>query len=236
MIVNVEREKKTIRFITQYNLDLITELKRVGAKWDGGGKYWYVRLNELDVVDGNKLWKKFQGLVRFCKNGTAEKLAQIIKELCQVEEVRVENVDVVVPQGLELFRFQVDGVREMLGKGQRVLLADEMGLGKEEYIGNRVWTPEGRKRIGDLKVGDKIFHPSGELVTVIGVYPQGQKELYRVTFNDGCSVLVGADHLWKVMNNRGCEFVLSTKQLMDEQLVIEHFGVGRNKAVSIPHR
>lgn len=130
MIIHVERDKRTVKFITQYNFGLIAELKKVGARWDEVGKYWYVRVNELDVVDSRALWKRFQGLVRFCKNGAAEKLIKVLKELGQVEAGRVENVDVVVPQGLELFPFQVDGVRDMLGKGKRVLLADEMGAGK----------------------------------------------------------------------------------------------------------
>ena len=33
---------------------------------------------------------------------------------------------------------------------------------------------------------------------MIGVYPQGEKDIYRVTAQDGASTLASGDHLWAV--------------------------------------
>jgi phosphate starvation-inducible protein PhoH and related proteins len=61
-----------------------------------------------------------------------------------------------------------------------------------------VLTPDGFRPIGSLAVGDLVIGSNGEPTPVIGVYPQGEKEVYRVTTQDGGSVLCSGDHLWAV--------------------------------------
>jgi hypothetical protein len=100
-----------------------------------------------------------------------------------------------------------------------------MGLGKCEPKNNRIFTPFGRKRIGDIKVGDKVIGSDGKPHNVIGVFPQGVKETYRITFNDGFSILTGDEHLWSVLSSnygkntkndrQKKSLVLSTKQMYE---------------------
>jgi hypothetical protein len=100
-----------------------------------------------------------------------------------------------------------------------------MGLGKCEPKNNRIFTPFGRKNIGDIKVGDKVIGSDGKPHNVIGVFPQGVKETYRITFNDGFSILTGDEHLWSVLSpnygkntkngRRKKSLVLSTKQMYE---------------------
>lgn len=52
----------------------------------------------------------------------------------------------------------------------------------------------------DIKVGDMVLGPMGKPTEVIGVYPQGMCELYRVTLEDGRFVDVSKDHLWEVQS------------------------------------
>ena len=87
---------------------------------------------------------------------------------------------------------------EKLAGSRRFILADDMGLGKAEFVENKVFTQYGRKRIGDLKIGDEVIGSDGKKCSVKGVYPQGVKDLYRVTFNDNVSVLVCKEHLFSV--------------------------------------
>lgn len=56
-----------------------------------------------------------------------------------------------------------------------------------------------------MKVGSKIMNPDGTIQSVIQVHPQGEKQLYRVTFCDGSTTEVCADHLWKctISNSSG---------------------------------
>jgi hypothetical protein len=52
--------------------------------------------------------------------------------------------------------------------------------------------------MGDLNVDDKIIGANGKPVTVIGIYPQGEKDIYRVTFSDGAQTECCDEHLWTV--------------------------------------
>jgi phosphate starvation-inducible PhoH-like protein len=77
------------------------------------------------------------------------------------------------------------------------------GGGKSLGIGAKVITPWGFKVIGDLVVGDTICNPDGTHQKVIGVYPQGVQDLYKVTFQDGPNVLATGDHLWLYTAGKG---------------------------------
>lgn len=72
------------------------------------------------------------------------------------------------------------------------------GSGKALAHGSKVQTPDGPVSIEDIKVGDLVFGADGYAVPVTGVFPQGVRQAYRVTFRDGVSVLCDYDHLWNV--------------------------------------
>lgn len=77
------------------------------------------------------------------------------------------------------------------------LIADAPGLGKGHPITTRVLTPTGWRCVGDLEVGDRICGRDGETF-VTGTHDRGVLPVYRITTNDGYSVLVDADHLHSV--------------------------------------
>jgi phosphate starvation-inducible protein PhoH and related proteins len=70
--------------------------------------------------------------------------------------------------------------------------------GRSQPVDTPVLTPDGFRPIGELAVGDLVTGSNGEPVLVIGVYPQGEKDIYRVTTQDGASTLCTANHLWTV--------------------------------------
>lgn len=114
---------------------------------------------------------------------------------------------------------------EKLLANDKFILADDMGLGKMEPNNNRLFTPNGRKKMGEIKVGDKVIGSNGKSYNVIGVFPQGKKETYKITFNDGYTIIAGDEHLWSVSSpnygkNRKNDrtkksLVLSTKQMYE---------------------
>ena len=82
-----------------------------------------------------------------------------------------------------------------------------------------VLTPDGFRPIGELAVGDLVIGSDGEPTPVIGVYPQGEKDIYRVTAQDGASTLCSGDHLWAVTTRddrrRGKPLrVLTTREML----------------------
>lgn len=77
-----------------------------------------------------------------------------------------------------------------------VALTGMAGTGKAQPLDSNVLTPVGWKRMGDLKVGEFICTPDGKGVRILGIYPQGIKDIYRVVFQDGSSAECCLDHLW----------------------------------------
>ena len=53
-------------------------------------------------------------------------------------------------------------------------------------------------RFGDLQLNDKIYDDNGELTNVVGIYPQGTKDIYEIEFSDGLTVRSCDEHLWEV--------------------------------------
>ncbi len=70
--------------------------------------------------------------------------------------------------------------------------------GRCQPVATPVLTPDGFRPIGSLTVGDLVIGSGGKPTPVIGVYPQGEKDIYRVTTQDGASTLASGDHLWAV--------------------------------------
>ncbi|MFJ3584978.1 PhoH family protein [Streptomyces sp. NPDC090127] len=70
--------------------------------------------------------------------------------------------------------------------------------GRAQPVFTNVLTPDGWRPIGDLQVGDLVIGSSGEPTPVLGVYPQGEKDMYRVSAQDGSWTLCCGEHLWTV--------------------------------------
>jgi phosphate starvation-inducible PhoH-like protein len=70
--------------------------------------------------------------------------------------------------------------------------------GRAQPLDAKVLTPSGYRPIGGLMVGDLVIGSNGSPTPVLGVYPQGRKEIFRLEAQDGASTLCCAEHLWKV--------------------------------------
>jgi phosphate starvation-inducible PhoH-like protein len=70
--------------------------------------------------------------------------------------------------------------------------------GRAQPLSAKVLTPDGWRPIGELRIGDLVVGSDGRPTPVLGVYPQGRKEIFRVTTQDGASTLACGEHLWTV--------------------------------------
>ncbi|MGH8969097.1 MAG: PhoH family protein [Actinomycetes bacterium] len=70
--------------------------------------------------------------------------------------------------------------------------------GRSQPCSTPVLTPDGFQPIGELAVGDWVVGSDGFPTPVLGVYPQGRRQVYRVATQDGASTLACAEHLWFV--------------------------------------
>lgn len=83
----------------------------------------------------------------------------------------------------------------------------------------RVLTPTGWSRMGDMKLGSLVVGRDGKGHHVIGVFPQGEQDIYRVTFSDGAVAECTEDHLWQVANEydvrRDTSRQMTLRQMVD---------------------
>ncbi len=79
---------------------------------------------------------------------------------------------------------------------RRTALFGVHGVGKAQPLDALILTPHGFVKMADIAVGDSVIGSDGKSHTVLGVYPQGDKEVFRVAFRDGSTTRCCADHLW----------------------------------------
>lgn len=78
----------------------------------------------------------------------------------------------------------------------RLCISLPPGTGKAQPLYSKVLTPNGFVRMGDLKVGDKVFAANGNKSTVTGIFPQGLRKIYEITLENGYKCRASDNHLW----------------------------------------
>lgn len=106
-------------------------------------------------------------------------------------------------------------------------------FGKALLDSELIYTPHGSKKIGFADIGDIIYGDDGKLTTIVGVYPQGFVDTYKVTFEDGRSVVCCGHHQWKVKYH-GDYKVMSTMGIIHSDFSKMTIDIG--EAVDFPER
>lgn len=106
-------------------------------------------------------------------------------------------------------------------------------FGKALLDSELIYTPYGPKKIGFADIGDIIYGDDGKLTTVVGVYPQGFVDMYKITFEDGRSIVCCGQHQWKVKYH-GDYKVMSTMGIIHSDFQKMTIDIG--EAVDFPER
>lgn len=93
---------------------------------------------------------------------------------------------------------QKQAIDKLYDNHGKMLLFHSTGTGKAQPLDALVLTPAGWATMGDMEVGRQVIDPDGGVAEVVGVYPQGEQDIYKVTFTDGSSAECTHDHLWRV--------------------------------------
>ena len=108
----------------------------------------------------------------------------------------------------------LDEMTTGLQDGDLIIVAGRPAMGKAQALDARIKTLTGWKAMGDLQVGDALASIDGRPSIVIGTYPQGIRQVYRVEFSDGRSTEACREHLWRI--HEGDE--ASTRTVTTEEL------------------
>lgn len=177
-------------------------------------------LNGIDLVEGySEKFFKQQNLVKamnqaneIIKKGDYDKydsIEELIKKALEVnslndlgyhifdgmDDALKENYRLTIPTGADELDKVLNGG---IAKGELGVIIAPSGVGKAQPLTSRVMTPTGYKLMGDMKIGDMVIGGDGKPHKVIGVFPQGERPVYKVEFSNGCSCECDIDHLWNV--------------------------------------
>lgn len=93
--------------------------------------------------------------------------------------------------------------------------------GKSLANDSLLYYKEGPKPIGNAKVGDKVFGCDGQVHEIIGVYPQGVLDTYKITFYDNTSVECSLDHIWRVKTGYNGKYKdVTTRDILNSKKVL----------------
>ena len=135
--------------------------------------------------EGSRAQQGFQGIDKL--------VVQLIDRVTELHENGAEEVT-----GVRTGFYDFDRMTAGLQPGDLIILAARPSMGKAQPLDARVRTRGGWKAMGELEVGDALASVDGQPSIVTGVYPQGERQVFRVRFSDGRSAECCAEHLWQV--------------------------------------
>lgn len=81
-----------------------------------------------------------------------------------------------------------------------------------------VYTPEGVKRWGEIKIGDKLFGTYGNITTVIDIPFDKECDFYKIELSDGRILYASDDHLWNIgVGTRRSRRICSTIDMYNDK-------------------
>ena len=179
-------------------------------------------------------------LNEYIKDGSSETLNKILLEDYAEIPVDIETFiedDTYLGKGLHLvdestgyrkqtvFPYWIEMLKKLFPNNidtsyNTLVLSGAIGLGKAQPLTAKVMTESGFKQMGDLELSDRVYGVDGELHKLIGIFPQGKKKIYKVTFTDGSSTECCDEHLWniRIENEKNSEKTVELKELINKPL------------------
>jgi replicative DNA helicase len=110
---------------------------------------------------------------------------------------------------------ELDNMTAGLQPKDLIILAARPSMGKAQPLDANVLTTNGFVAMADVAVGTELASVDGKPSVVTGVFPQGERQVYRITLLDGRSTECCDEHLWSVTSpSWGGRRVLTTDAMV----------------------
>lgn len=128
----------------------------------------------------------------------------------------------VTPSYMQVRDYQADVIEYCQSPGVSKLITLQTGAGKVSLLTDNIRIPNGWKKMGDIVEGDILSMPNGDTGKVLNVFPQKDRELYRLTFADGRTNICGKEHIWWVYSSHE-QYCMNAEEwtLLDTQQIYE---------------
>lgn len=142
----------------------------------------------------------------------------------------------IIPKNLSV-RAKNDKQKDLINSirnNQITICAGPPGTGKAQPLDSLVLSKDGFKKMGDISIGEDVFTKNGVLTKVSGIYPQGVKDVYKVTFSDNSVTECCGEHLWycKTVDDRRKKKEFKVKSL--NEIRKNYINSDNKKNYSIP--
>ena len=120
-----------------------------------------------------------------------------VNEMTQVNETK-KIISKLLPNDIKVVS-KNESQKELIKSiknNEITICAGPAGTGKAQPLDSLILSESGFIRMGDVKLNDMIYTMSGQLTKVIGIFPQGKKDVYEITFSDDSIVECCKEHLW----------------------------------------
>lgn len=159
-------------------------------------------------------------------NSTKRKILKLEANYAKAEEVKTENFadtfddfiteltesyDIGIPVQGEIFNRIISGAMP----GALTIRSAASGVGKAIPNSTLIPTPYGWRRVDEIKQGQYLFDAAGKKTKVLGIYPQGKRKVYQITFSDGRIANCDVEHIWSYYTTDNNKKILISKTLRD---------------------
>lgn len=165
----------------------------------------FEKLTIQDILD--KVKKKILKLESTYSKTEAVQVEKMSDDIDNFVAELNETYDIGLPIQGKIYNQVIGGAK----KGTLTIRSGSSGVGKAIPTKTLLPTPEGFRTAANIKTGDYLIDAQGKPTEVIGIYPQGKKMVYKITFEDGRESYCCKEHLWSFVEHKNKQDILNRK-------------------------
>lgn len=157
---------------------------------------------------------------------------------CQYVDPRYEtpaHVQLLAAKLQQVALYIASGGKKGIG---RLMIFMPPQHGKALALDTPIPTPDGWKRIDELKVGDAVFDENGNICEVVNITPVWKdRPVYQICTDDGDCIVADAEHEWFVrMDRKRKVFSIRTTKFIAERKSLRSVMIQKNGMLNLPEK